>query len=208
MGKFSNDPRPRGKYENEEKTRQSLKNTVLMYLHDFVFWLSAILLVFMLLFRVVVVSGPSMNDTLVDGDYLLLMNSVLAGEPRQGDIVVIGKYAYKEGEPIIKRVIATEGQWVQIDFFSGVVYVDGNPLEEPYTKTDTNLFEGVEFPVQVKQGHVFVMGDNRNESKDSRSLEIGQINKQEILGKALLLVFPGPDVETFERNFKRIGVIS
>ena len=194
--------------EQGTENKMSAKETVLLYLHDFTFWLCGILLIFMLVFRVVVVSGPSMNDTLVHGDYLLILNNVLTGEPRQGDVVVIGMDAYKKGEPIIKRVIATEGQWVDIDFEAGNVYVNGNMLEESYTKTPTNLFEGVDFPLMVEEGCVFVMGDNRNESKDSRSVEIGQIDKREILGKAFFLFFPGKDPYSGQSDFGRIGVIS
>ena len=184
------------------------ENTLLMYLHDFVFWLTAILLVFLLLFRVVVVSGPSMNTTLIHGDYLLLINNVFYRQPQQGDIVVVSKDAYKDGEPIIKRVIATEGQWVDIDFDAGIVYVNGTALEEPYTNTPTNLYEGVDFPLMVEEGCVFVMGDNRNESKDSRSPEIGQADKREILGKAIFLFLPGRDEISNSMNFKRIGALS
>jgi len=191
----------------EQKKSDSFKDTVLLYLHDFVTWLVVILLVFLLLFRVVVVSGPSMNDTLVHGDYLLLINNVLYTNPKQGDIVVAAKSSFKEGEPIIKRVIATEGQSVDIDFDAGIVYVDGVALEEPYTKTPTNIFEGVEFPLTVEEGCIFVMGDNRNESKDSRSPEIGLIDEREVLGKAIFLFLPGKDLETKQMNFKRIGAL-
>ena len=191
-----------------KKKRRAVYETVLLYLHDFVFWLAGILLLFMLVFRVVVVKGPSMNDTLIHGDYLLILNSVFAGEPQQGDVVVIGMQSYKQGEPIIKRVIATEGQWVDIDFDAGEVYVNGNLMDEPYTRTPTNLFEGVDFPLQVEPGCVFVMGDNRNESKDSRSMEIGQVDKREVLGKAFFLFLPGNDPYTSKTEFSRIGVIS
>ena len=184
------------------------KETILLYLQDFVIWLVAILLIFLLLFRVVVVSGPSMNDTLVHGDYLLLLNNVFYTDPKQGDIIVAAKSSFKDGEPIIKRVIATEGQWVDIDFDAGIVYVNGTALEEPYTKTPTNIFEGVGFPLMVDEGCIFVMGDNRNESKDSRSLEIGLIDKREVLGKAIFLFLPGKDVATEQMNFKRIGALS
>ena len=200
--------------ENHDASNKSLNRTermqsaVLLYLHDFVTWLVVILLVFLLLFRVVVVSGPSMKNTLVHGDYLLLINNVFYKEPAQGDIIVVGKDSYHAGEPIIKRVIATEGQWVDIDFEAGIVYVNGNPLEESYTKTPTNLYEGVNFPLMVEDGCVFVMGDNRNESKDSRSPEIGQVDKREILGKAILLFLPGKDPDTNQMNFKRIGALS
>lgn len=187
---------------------ESKKEALLLYLHDFVTWLVVILLVFLLLFRVVVVSGPSMNNTLVHGDYLLLINNVFYRNPKQGDIIVAAKDSFKEGEPIIKRVIATEGQWVDIDFDKGIVYVNGTALEEPYTNTPTNLYEGVDFPLMVDEGCIFVMGDNRNESKDSRSPEIGQIDKREILGKAIFLFIPGKDPATEEINFKRIGALS
>ena len=187
---------------------QDRKNAVLLYLHDFVFWLTAIVLVFLLLFRIVVVSGPSMNATLIHGDYLVLMNNIFYPEPKHGDIVVVSKDSYKDGEPIIKRVIATEGQWVDIDFETGVVYVNGTALDEPYTNTPTNLYEGVDFPLMVDEGCIFVMGDNRNESKDSRSLEIGQVDTREVLGKAIFLFLPGKDVATEQMNFKRIGAIS
>ena len=181
---------------------------VLMYLHDFVMWLTGILLVFLLVFRVVVVSGPSMENTLVDGDYLLLINNVFYKEPLRGDIVVISKNSFKNGEPIIKRVIATEGQWVDIDFESGIVYVNGNPLEETYINTPTNLYEGIDFPLMVDEGCIFVMGDNRNASKDSRSPDIGQIDKREILGKGIFLFIPGKDPSSEKQNFSRIGALS
>ena len=196
---------PENEIQDKAKTR---KDNVLMYLHDFVVWLVAILLAFLLLFRVVVVSGGSMNDTLIHGDYLLLLNNVLYTEPKQGDIIVAAKTSFKNGEPIIKRVIATEGQWVDIDFEEGIVYVNGTALEEPYIKTPTNAFEGVGFPLMVDEGCIFVMGDNRNESKDSRSLEIGLIDKREILGKAIFLFLPGFDEYSGKMNFSRIGEIS
>ena len=191
-----------------QKDNLSTKDTVLLYLHDFVFWLTGILLVFLLLFRVMVVSGPSMNQTLVHGDYLLLLNNVFYTEPKQGDIIVAAKDSFKNAEPIIKRVIATEGQWVDIDFEKGIVIVNGTPLDEPYTNTPTNLYEGVQFPLLVAEGCIFVMGDNRNESKDSRSPEIGQIDKREVLGKAFFLFLPGLDPVTESRNFSRIGALS
>lgn len=194
--------------EKQENRKESSKNAVLLYLHDFVMWLVAILLIFLLLFRVIVVSGPSMNMTLVDGDYLLLINNYLYPEPKHGDIVVAAKESFKNGEPIIKRVIATEGQWVDIDFEKGVVYVNGTALEESYINTSTNLYEGVDFPLMVDDGCVFVMGDNRNESKDSRSPEIGMIDKREILGKAIFLFLPGRDPVTEQMKFDRIGALS
>ena len=194
--------------EEIKKNKESGKSALLMYLHDFVTWLIVILVVFLLVFRVVVVSGPSMNATLVHGDYLLLLNNVLYSDPKQGDVVVAAKKSFKEGEPIIKRVIATEGQWVDIDFEQGIVYVNGTALDEPYANTPTTMYEGVDFPLQVSKGCVFVLGDNRNASKDSRSLEIGLIDTREILGKAIFLFLPGKDPVTEKINFSRIGALS
>lgn len=180
-------------------------NIILSYLHDLTFLIAGVLLVFSLLLRVVVVSGPSMDTTLTHGDWLLLLGNVFYQEPKHGDIIVASKDSYDNGTPIIKRVIALEGQTVDIDFQAGIVYVDGVALDEPYTNTPTNLQEGIAFPLTVDEGCIFVMGDNRNVSKDSRSTEIGLIDRREILGKAILLVFPG---DNNGRDFGRIGVIS
>ena len=193
--------------ENTNNKKIQKQKDILSYLHDLVFGLAAVLLVFMLLFRVIVVSGPSMKQTLQNGDCIILLSSVFYSEPKHGDIVVVSKEAYKNGEPIIKRVIATEGQVVDIEFVTGTVTVDGKVLFESYINTPTNLFEGVTFPLTVEEGCVFVMGDNRNDSKDSRSPEIGQIDCREILGKALFLAFPGITEDTQKRDFKRIGVL-
>ena len=188
-------------------TTKSWQKNILSYLHDLVFGLVGILLIFMFLFRMVVVSGPSMKQTLQDGDRLILLSNVLYKNPKYGDIVVASKDSFKDGEPIIKRVIATEGQKVNIDFEKGIVYVNDIPLEEPYTNTPTNLIEGTEFPLIVEEGCVFVLGDNRNDSLDSRSFEIGQIDKRELLGKAIFLAIPGIDEVTGKRDLDRIGVL-
>ena len=163
--------------------RSDIQNSLLLYLHDLVTLLAGILLVLLLLFRIVIVSGPSMNNTLLDGDYLLLLSNNLYPNPKHGDIIVASKDDFKDGEPIIKRVIATEGQTVDIDFAAGVVYVDGSALQEDYTLTPTNLAEGIVFPITVDEGCLFVMGDNRNESKDSRNPEIGLVDKRKFWAK-------------------------
>ena len=187
--------------------RSDIQNSLLLYLHDLVTLLAGILLVLLLLFRIVVVSGPSMNNTLLDGDYLLLLSNNLYPNPKHGDIIVASKDDFKDGEPIIKRVIATEGQIVDIDFAAGVVYVDGIALQEDYTLTPTNLAEGIVFPITVDEGCLFVMGDNRNESKDSRNPEIGLVDKREVLGKAIFLMIPGTDEGVVQPQYSRIGVI-
>ena len=198
-------PKPAAK--KQPRKQDSWQKTLLLYIHDLVFLLAAIVLVSMLLFRVVVVSGPSMYDTLLDGDYLLVLSNVFYRQPQQGDIVIVSKDSFDNGAPIVKRVIATEGQWVDIDFEAGIVYVDEQPLDEPYTFTPTNLQEGIQFPLQVDEGCVFVLGDNRNNSKDSRNPEIGLVDEREVLGKVCLLFLPGTHKGTEVRDFGRIGVV-
>ncbi len=208
QGKFEAD-RNREQLQNDTATLQpgNREKNVLLYLHDIVYLLGGILLIMLLCFRVVIVSGSSMKDTLVDGDYLLLLSSTVYGQPQCGDIIVASKDSFDNGEPIIKRVIATEGQIVDIDFATGVVYVDNVPLQESYVKTSTTLDEGTQFPLEVEKGCVFVLGDNRNSSQDSRSPSIGQIDTREILGKAILLFLPGTEKGEVPRDFGRIGVL-
>ncbi len=197
---------PAAEPANTKPKKNNAKKTTLTYLHDLVYLLAVVLVLFLVCFRVVVVSGPSMNDTLQNGDYLLLVNGIFFREYQQGDVIVASKDTFREGEPIIKRVIATEGQTVDIDFVNGIVYVDGKPLNEPYISSGTYLPEGTVFPLVVKENHIFVLGDNRMNSKDSRSNEIGQIDCREVLGKAIFLIFPGTN-ENAKREFGRIGVV-
>ena len=193
------------KNQNTEKTEGS--GSILEYLHDVVYILALILVLFTFCMRVVIVSGSSMFSTLVDGDYLLLINRPLCGELEQGDIVVASMERFKDGEPIVKRVVATEGQTVDIDFRAGIVYVDGVALEEEYTYTPTHLSEGMEFPRVVEEGCLFLMGDNRGDSRDSRAPEIGLVDEREILGRAVFLLMPGTGTGeyTVERDLGRIG---
>ena len=183
------------------------KETVLVYLHDAVYLMVTVLVIFLLIFRIIVVSGGSMKMTLLDGYYLLLLNNIFYSEPKQGDIVVLSKQSYDNGAPIVKRVIATEGQLVDIDFEAGIVYVDGAALDEPYIGSPTTKNRGMSVPLTVDKDCIFVLGDNRKVSRDSRDPIIGQVDEREVLGKALFLFFPGPDEETMTRDFDRIGVI-
>ena len=194
-----------GNKTEKPEEQMDWKKSVVLYLHDVIYLLTVILIVFLLIFRVIVVSGSSMRSTLVDGDYLLLFGNLLYGDPEYGDIVVISKESFDGGKPLVKRVIAAQGQIVDIDFDSGIVFVDGKALDEPYINTPTNLPEGVSFPLLVEDNCYFVMGDNRNNSRDSRSPEIGQVDRREILGKAFFLMFPGTDKNTVSRDLNRMG---
>ena len=190
-----------------EEQKLGWKISTVLYLHDIIYVMVAVMLVFILVFRVIIVSGISMYSTLMDGDYLLLLSNVFYQEPEQGDVVVISKESFDNGAAIVKRVIATEGQIVDIDFDNGIVYVDGLPLEEDYVNTPTNVREGLIFPMIVEENCIFVMGDIRNSSKDSRSPEIGLVDKREVLGKALFLMFPGTHRGQEKRDCGRIGAI-
>ena len=158
---------------------------------DSIYFVALILTVYMLLFRVVVVVGPSMYNTLIDGDRLLLLSSLLYTEPKQGDIVVCSKDSFDNGTCFVKRVIATEGQEVYIDFVNSEVYVDGVLLEEDYTFSPTKRDEGMEFPLTVGEGQIFVMGDNRQSSTDRRSPLICLVDERQIVGKAIFIISPG-----------------
>ena len=158
----------------------------------------AVIIIFCLLFRVATISGDSMKNTLINGERVIITN--LAYEPKQGDIVVVSRNIENSieaqslsNEPIIKRVIAVGGQTVNIDFEKGIVYVDGVALEEDYISTPTVDKADVQFPVFVPEGSIFVLGDNRGDSLDSRFSQIGDggiIDNRYVLGHAIFRIFP------------------
>lgn len=194
-----------GSSADQEKEKLTVPQKLFKEVRDIFYILAAFMLVYALFFRAVVVVGDSMYDTLVPGDRLLLISNTIYTEPKQGDIIVASKDSFRNGECIVKRVIATEGQTVDIDFKTGIVTVDGVALEEDYIYSGTFLFEGISFPVTVDEGCLFVMGDNRMESMDSRNPQIGLIDCREVLGKVVFLLLPGEDGGT--RDFTRIGVV-
>ena len=195
---------------SQEAKKPAGKQAIYKEIREILMVLVAFMLVYVLFFRVVVVVGDSMNQTLVDGDRLLLVSSVLYRNPKQGDIVVASKDSFRNGECIIKRVIATEGQTVKI-YDNGVVTVDGEEIEELYIigKTLHNeggIQEGDAYYWVVPEGCLFVMGDNRENSLDSRNPQVGLIDEREILGKVIFLMIPGSD-ETHVFEIGRIGVV-
>lgn len=150
----------------------------------------AVVIAFVFFFRTVGVSGSSMYPTLSDYDRIIL--SAYLFEPENGDIVVTCQPNKSPAieDTLVKRVIAKGGQTVDIDFDNGIVYVDGVALDEPYINEPTRDREDFYAPVTVPEGYVFVMGDNRNHSTDSRDNRVGLIREEYILGKALFRIMP------------------
>jgi signal peptidase I len=157
------------------------------------FSVAVIVITFTFIFRIVGVKGVSMENTLNAGvtsenqtvDRVVI--SDIDYKPKRGDIVVL---ATDPVGPIIKRVIAVGGDTVDIDFEKHTVSVNGKILDEPYIKEPTSEQGDVAFPQKVPEGHAFVMGDNRNDSFDSRFGAIGMVDDRNIQGKAILRIYP------------------
>ena len=150
---------------------------------------AVIALVFTFGLRVVQVDGHSMQPTLLNGERLLMTP---LKTPDYGDVVIVDSYI-PYGKPLVKRVIAKGGDTICIDYETGTVAVNGEVLQEDYIAEPTYLGYDVEFPYTVPEGTVFVMGDNRNNSLDSRSSYVGCIDERDILGKVLLCFLPVSD---------------
>lgn len=182
-----------------KKGDSSTKKNFLLTVYDFVSIIMSsfviIAIVFTFAFRLVGVDGESMTNTLQHGDWLITVNKT---EYKYGDIVVVTQDTYFH-EPLIKRVIATGGQTIDIDYDLNKVYVDGVELVEPYVREDFMVKKSDyrEFPYTVPEGYLFCMGDNRNGSTDSRSHLVGPVDEREILGKAVLRILPFGDADIY-----------
>ncbi len=174
----------------EEKlpAKETIKLELYFWLQAMVFALVCIILMFTFVGRIIGVQGESMEPTLFNGDMLLLQS--IGYHPRQGDVVVLTKKSFME-QPIVKRVIAVGGQTVEIDYDAGEVRVDGETLDEPYINElmQRPSWESVDV-VTVPEGSIFVMGDNRNHSTDSRAPQVGVVDERYVLGRALSILFP------------------
>ncbi len=154
--------------------------------------IALIVCVFLFVFgiRVINVAGSSMNPTLFNGEKMLVSN--LFYSPEVGDVVVFKKDEYDPNKALVKRIIATEGQVINIDFETGTIYIDGQPFEEDYiSELTVNKLDFIG-PKTVPEGCVFVMGDNRNASTDSRDSRIGMVDARLIIGKVYYVIFPIP----------------
>ncbi|MEA4824215.1 MAG: signal peptidase I [Clostridiaceae bacterium] len=152
-----------------------------------------VVLLFVFAVRLIGVDGDSMLPTLQSRNYLIV--SDLYYDPTPGDIVVMTKEGflinqYGREDSFVKRIIAVEGQTVDIDYDAGIVYVDGEALDEPFTYSPTNRRGDMKFPQTVPEGCVFVLGDNRNGSTDSRYTYVGMVDERYIVGRVLLRILP------------------
>lgn len=177
--------------EPELSGSDSLKLDLYFWLQALVMALIALILVFTFLGRVVGVDGDSMVPTLHDGDMILLQSAGYT--PRQNDVIVLTKPFGPFRGPIVKRVIAVGGQTVEIDYAAGTVLVDGLPLEEPYLNevmcAPSDPHETIS-SATVPEGCLFVMGDNRNHSSDSRDERLGVVDARYVLGRAAAVLLP------------------
>ena len=289
MNDFDNEILPTDPDEGEEITERVAGRETYEWVRSLVGAVLVITLLFTFVVRLMGVDGHSMVPTLQDGDRLIVVSGWLCGDYKYGDIVIAYKESF-DAEPIVKRVIATEGQTVDIDGafgrivdfsldisgahiadmrgdglvvatatgstayalsaggplvapgFGGLVtvplaphtlhsraivtaendvvemglaptaadreaavFVDGELLQEDYVNDLTYLDEGTQFPLTLGEGELFLMGDNRNRSSDSRDERLGAVDERLIIGKAVLLVFPGRDSLTDKRDFSRLG---
>lgn len=191
--------------KKEEQSETSLFEDMADIIETVILSLFIVMLVFTYILRISVVIGPSMEPTLTEGDRLIVLP--LCYTPEQNDVVVID--STKLEKPIVKRIVALEGQSVDIDFEKGIVSVDGKELDEQLyvpgengespeleahhfvnslTTIDMGAFDS--YPVTVPENCVFVLGDNRNRSKDSKHAELGFVPEEEIMGKAIMIAYP------------------
>lgn len=208
--------------EREPSKGRSLLSDLYEMLHDLIYILAAVTLLFVFAVRLVGVEGESMLPTLHNRDYLLLESNFFYGpdDIEAGDIVVLNVPYYWERSKslIVKRVIATEGQTVDIDYETSQVFVNGICLDEDYINEDVihQIWRGeseLQLPATVPEGHIFVLGDNRNNSSDSRYAPVGMIDERCVLGKAIAIALPGQTKDdngnvTDARQWNRIGLVS
>jgi len=166
-------------------------------------WMQSIVMVFLAVIflltfvgRTMAVQYESMTPTLLDGERMIVRSIFYS--PRHGDVIIFSRHDFQDGAALVKRVIAMEGDVVDINTETGTVYVNGRALYEPYTNGPTNRAGDMDYPFTVPAGHIFVIGDNRNHSQDSRHWEIGPVDEREVIGQVVAVIMP----------FDRAGFVS
>jgi len=158
-------------------------------------WMQSIVMVFLAVIflltfvgRMMSVQMDSMTPTLLEDDRMIVRSVFYS--PRRGDVVIFAKQEFQDGTALVKRIIALEGDRVAINTETGIVYVNDVALDEPYTNGPTNMAGNISYPYTVPPGHVFVIGDNRNHSLDSRHIEIGSVDERELIGQVVAVITP------------------
>jgi signal peptidase I len=183
---------PHKRRPEPEKERKDAICEVYEWVESGIFAIVCILLVFTFVARTVTVLGSSMVPTLHDNDRMIL-RQIGYHDPQYGDIIVIDQ-SYRGEPPIIKRVIGKAGDVIYIDFHTSEVWRNDTLLQEPYINELTKQAWDIAFPAQVPEGTVFVLGDNRNHSMDSRDSAVGMVDLRRVMGKAVFRFFPLGDV--------------
>lgn len=172
--------------DNKNKNIGAFEKLLNFDVYDFtdsvIYALIAVTVIFVLFARVFSVNGTSMVPTLHDDDKVVVLS--VSGSYEKGDVVVIGRTP-NFSESLVKRIIATEGDTVYINFSTGKVYVNEAELVEYYVNTPTERQYDIAFPITVPEGSVFLLGDNRNDSLDSRSSLVGCVAEKNIVGRVL-----------------------
>ena len=195
-------PKLKGKKRDEEEEEIHLPSLFFDIVETLAIATCAIVLIFVSVFRIAMVSGPSMNNTLFEDDVLIV--SDLGFKPKYGDIVVFQKLDSSRGdEALVKRVIAVGGQTIDIDFETWTLTVDGVVIDESdYRYVDPHVAlrtSNLTFPLTLKEGELFVMGDNRNHSSDSRDSGIGIVDERTVFGRVIMRISPITNIKVFGR---------
>lgn len=195
---MSSKSKKKKKIQDEDAVPQEILNRREVY--DWIQCLITALIICVMIFvffiRVIDVVGTSMLPTLQHGNKMLVSGFLY--KPKYGDVVVFKADSYDPDKALVKRVIAVGGDDINIDFDKGIVYVNGEPIEEPYINELTKTKLDFIGPKEVPEGCVFVMGDNRNASTDSRDSRIGMVDSRLILGKVYFVLFPLDDFKLVE----------
>lgn len=182
-------------YDEMQNNAAEIKSPIIDWFESIAIALTLVIVVFVFCIRIVIVFGPSMQNTLLNNDRVAVQSFLYT--PKRGDVIVIDSYT-KYGKTLVKRIIAIEGDTIKINGTTGEVFVNDEILAENYISSPTAIENEGEISITMPTGTVFVMGDNRAQSLDSRSNQIGLIDYRNILGKVLFRIYP----------FYSIGVIN